>query len=556
MPAKSILEIEVNDAAFKQFNALFQHYQRQLKSTPLAWQNIAKSQQQGVKVFRDIVAQQAQSLGQQRLMNDEHKAAVLVLRQQESIWGRLERSTKDAATNFKSMTGEMTKWVSLTAVLSGMVGAGGLFGINHLAGGVAGGRRSALGLGATYGGQRAFATAFDRFVDPGSVLSGVASARDDVSKRVAFAGLGMLNEKDLQGDNAAVAARVLTRAKGVADKTPDQLLGTMFQTYKLGNLGLTENDFRRLKRTSPEEMARQQQRFGKLSRDYDLGGNDQRAYQDFVSALNDASNRIETVFVKGLVPLIPGMEKLSSSIVKSIENLSKAVPPDAMERIGRGIETFAQYLGTEKFQNDVKAFAAAVAWVGGKIKDLGDWTGSDSGSDSGAKGIRDRVNWSKHHRRGIKTAGELRRERAEGKATALGQLGRILFGSSGLPVKPGAGTIDPVLASFAGKLHQAVPGIDRFTSFNDAYHKGTNSAHAAGRAFDFTIKNPAQSAEIADLVRREMTRQGITGTVIDEYKNPSSRSTAGHIHVQTDVRVMNAAGSNVIVSAQQVTPSQ
>ncbi|WP_425907155.1 hypothetical protein [Nitrobacter sp. TKz-YC02] len=43
--------------------------------------------------------------------------------------------------------------------------------------------------------------------------------------------------------------------------------------------------------------------------------------------------------------------------------------------------------------------------------------------------------------------------------------------------------------------------------------------------------------------------------MIDEYKNPSRGATGGHIHVQTDVKVMNAAGSNVIVSAQQVAPS-
>jgi hypothetical protein len=134
---------------------------------------------------------------------------------------------------------------------------------------------------------------------------------------------------------------------------------------------LTEGDFRRLKRTSAAELRQQEVRFGTLSRDYNLSDKDQRVYQDFQTALTDASNRIENVFVKGLVPLIPGMEKLSESIVRSLENLAKAIPPDAMERIGKGIEAFAQYLGGEKFQGDVKAVGTAFAWFAGKVRDFG-----------------------------------------------------------------------------------------------------------------------------------------------------------------------------------------
>jgi hypothetical protein len=119
--------------------------------------------------------------------------------------------------------------------------------------------------------------------------------------------------------------------------------------------------------------------------------------------------------------------------------------------------------------------------------------------------------------------------------------------------KPGAGSVDPGLGRLAEQVN-AIPGVNRFTAFNDAYHRGTGSAHADDRAFDLTVADPTKSEEVAAAIRKLLEKEGIKGRVVNEYTNPSSRATAGHIHVQTDVRVMNAAGSNVIVSAQQTTP--
>ncbi|WP_426442886.1 hypothetical protein [Bradyrhizobium genosp. P] len=564
MPAKSIISIDVDDASFRQFNALFQRYQKQLASTPLQWRNIAQAQQQGVKGFRDLVLEQAAAIGQQRLLGEAHEAALRLLRQEEGSWTRIKRQTTGVATNIRDVTGQLLKWGSLTGVISGLVGAGGLFGVSRLAGNVASGRQSALGLGATYGGAKAFGTAFGRFGDPGSLLAGVEDARTDIAKRVALYGAG-LTDKDLTGDTATVGAKALASIRQLAKRTDDALLTNVFNSRQLGNLGISPEMFRTLKRTSDSEFAQQQTQFRKLSGDYAVGSREQRAYQDFTTALDDAGNRIENVFVKGLAPLIPGMEKLSGSLVRSIENLAKAIPPDAMERIGKGIETFAEYLGSEKFQGDIKAVGAGFSWFAGKVRDFGIYVAGDTG----AKGIRDRNNWAQHHRDGLKTVGELRKERAEGKATAWSQLGNIFKGGIGptdntskgsadtdLPIKPGAGKLDPGLASLARSIRGRIPNdFGQITAGEDDYHKGFKSAHNDGRAFDFTIKNPADAAMVAQLVRDELQKQGIKGKVVDEYSNPSKNATGGHIHVQTDVRIMNQTGSNIVVQTQQATPS-
>jgi hypothetical protein len=78
-------------------------------------------------------------------------------------------------------------------------------------------------------------------------------------------------------------------------------------------------------------------------------------------------------------------------------------------------------------------------------------------------------------------------------------------------------------------------GLDRFTGFNDNFHAGRNSKHAIGLAGDVTIKDPSQSAQAAEDLRKRFRAAGLSDEafkVIDEYKNPSGHATAGHLHYQ------------------------
>lgn len=106
--------------------------------------------------------------------------------------------------------------------------------------------------------------------------------------------------------------------------------------------------------------------------------------------------------------------------------------------------------------------------------------------------------------------------------------------------KGGAGTTSLATAALAHSLQSEIPGIDRFTAFNDTYHAllGRGSAHQRGQAVDFTLKDKAQSVAVAAQVRQKLAEMGIDATVIDEYSKPSRGSTGGHIHVQ-----FNSAGA-------------
>lgn len=94
------------------------------------------------------------------------------------------------------------------------------------------------------------------------------------------------------------------------------------------------------------------------------------------------------------------------------------------------------------------------------------------------------------------------------------------------------GQVRGYTAEFA-KLAQDALGsqLNRFTAFNDSYHKGTNSKHAVGQAFDFTVKDESEANASIKRLQEVAKKYGFTIKAINEYANPSGRSTGGHVHV-------------------------
>lgn len=117
--------------------------------------------------------------------------------------------------------------------------------------------------------------------------------------------------------------------------------------------------------------------------------------------------------------------------------------------------------------------------------------------------------------------------------------------AAGLRIKSGESTAGgetrPGLYALAQKIQNELGSDLRyFSAFNDSFHQGTNSAHARGAALDFTLADPSKAAQVAAIIR------GMPGVakVLDEYTNPSSRATAGHIHAE----INGASGFNGSVS--------
>lgn len=99
--------------------------------------------------------------------------------------------------------------------------------------------------------------------------------------------------------------------------------------------------------------------------------------------------------------------------------------------------------------------------------------------------------------------------------------------------KPGA-VIDPKTIEMAKRVQAILgPELAYFSGFNDVFHQenAPKSMHTQGRAFDFVLSSPP-TPERSRQIQSFLRTSGAVN-VIDEYANPSSRSTGGHFHVQT-----------------------
>ena len=95
----------------------------------------------------------------------------------------------------------------------------------------------------------------------------------------------------------------------------------------------------------------------------------------------------------------------------------------------------------------------------------------------------------------------------------------------------GAG-VHPKLVEMAKQVQANMPNFAYFSAFNDQYHQenAPSSFHTKGLAMDFALSK-APTKEEGQAIVKYLQSIGAS-TAIDEYNNPSSKSTAGHIHAQ------------------------
>ena len=107
----------------------------------------------------------------------------------------------------------------------------------------------------------------------------------------------------------------------------------------------------------------------------------------------------------------------------------------------------------------------------------------------------------------------------------------------GLRIKQGdvqaeGSKVSPKLIEIAKKIQETLPDFGYFSGFNDKFHqeRAPGSQHTKGLAADFTLASPPSKERGAEII--SMLKGLGASYVADEYNNPSSNATAGHIHLQ------------------------
>lgn len=360
MANKSIIDVEVNDEQFRGFLELYDKFHASLVDVPNDWAKVGKESKAAFNAIgAALLAQNALLMkglkGQRDVTEETRKASI--------SWEKLSRHTKDAAGNIVGAAKALAKWTGVAGIVSGLLGAGGLWGLDRMGLAVTAGRRSAAGLGVSYGQQQSFGLNFGRYVDPSSVLGSVSTGLFDVTspEYLALLKAGISPGMMAKGNAADVGAALLAKIPQTFGNTPANQRGIMANALGYSQLGIGAPEINRYLSASPEERERQQREYRENAKGLDLTSPQQRAWNDFTTALERAGKKIENVLVEGLGPLLPGLEKLSDGFAKVFKAfVGSDTVKHWMDIIGEGLENFAKYIASPKFQKDVEDVAKAI----------------------------------------------------------------------------------------------------------------------------------------------------------------------------------------------------
>ena len=155
MADRPVVTIEINDDAFKAFQAKFAAYQKAVGDMPAQWSAVNKETAASRPLFEKLIELVEQ---QHDLVNSVADGTARSEKPTQNVaasWGVIYRTGRLWSSSIKSSTLSLAKWTGLTAVFSGILASGGLYGIDRMAASVSGRRTSAMGYGTTIGAPRA-----------------------------------------------------------------------------------------------------------------------------------------------------------------------------------------------------------------------------------------------------------------------------------------------------------------------------------------------------------------------------------------------------------------
>jgi hypothetical protein len=344
--AKSVIEIDLNDESWKQFQASFNQYQKALgagkKEMAAVGAAGAKAATQTAGAFEKVKA----------ILGDIGKAA----RDSVFVFGKMASLALDIAKSFASAAFSAAKWLAFGAIASG-------FGLGALGSAASGARRNAAGAGVTPGQFKATDIYFGQILkDPTGVLNNFADVKSNPAAQRALSTLGINPNQD----PFALFMQAMPKLSDLAQKNqfPNQ---AVFEGSGLSGL-LSLEQFRSLK-LKPGEVAGLAREATRAAPGLAPDDATLRAWQRFNIGLDLAGNKIENSLIRALVRLTPSLTDLANTIADVIDRFSKTGAfKEGVEDVRAGIKEFADYLGSGKFKKDIRDFSDALVQAAGTIR--------------------------------------------------------------------------------------------------------------------------------------------------------------------------------------------
>jgi hypothetical protein len=409
----SILEVDVNDESFKQFYALFQKYQAELKALPGAWGaqhkavdgvadaagdvveevKKAKVHLQGSSEavdrisagLRDMTAAmmaQAAAQAKAREARDkemrEERAAEKAQREserkvakansdREKSYKKIKDTAKGIENSVERTTMSMLKWVSIGGITSAVLGG---FGLAGLAGGLGNARRDAQGLGVDVGEQKALGLTYGRYTDVNAALGNISEAQLDPSRQWAFAATGI---NPAGKDPGQLLMESMMKAKTMFDRdmaiNPASALAmAQAQGLMQGGLGFGAQDLRRLNKAKPGELEARAGQEARLQKELTVPDEVLEKWQDFQIKIASIGTKVEMALAPGLEKLIGPLGQLGDQVANALSAFMKTEDWQAdMQQLGKDITGFAARVHDWAQDGGLQRFADGVNLVANEV---------------------------------------------------------------------------------------------------------------------------------------------------------------------------------------------
>ncbi|KAA3565227.1 lytic transglycosylase domain-containing protein [Citrobacter freundii] len=394
MVAKSVVEIDVQDEKFQSFLEKFNEYQKALEALPEQWrgavhglsetaketERVRGSTEAITQAFTDgVAAIAAVNDGLDRLngnLEKANKSQTELNKKTSGVRNFLNKASKDAkslAGHIKDATTSLLSWGTVLGLFTGLAGAGGLWGMNRLAGSASAQRFTAMGLGTTAGGLNSAAINYQKVLgNPVGTLGAIRDSQLDLSKRWQFNAMGVNPNQD----PATLLPQMIKSARDIFVRNGSNQQGA--EAYGLTNY-FTLDDLNRFKNMSDAEIDAMTKQAQKDAQRLQITDQQLKQWQDFNVQLDRSKVSIGNTFIRGLAPLAPELGKLSDAFSGAIETVLKS--PELgkwIDGLSTGIRSFGNYLASPEFKNDVAAFMTGVQRLATVIGKVIDWISGKS----------------------------------------------------------------------------------------------------------------------------------------------------------------------------------
>jgi len=380
MADRPILDVNIDTGAFDEYKARFDDYSRAVAAIPGEWGKIGAAVQPVSGFLAKMDAALAAAGGNSAAIGKATGETAKAGTDLALLWTGVSRSAKFFSHDVITATQHLAHWTKLTAVFGGLLGAGGLFGIDRLAMRAAGQRQSARGLGVSTGEYSAFMVDAARLTsNPEGLLGSFSEGFYSQSAKLDFAaafGSGVTDR--MQGkDAASFFASILPDLKAKIDATPQNQLQNMLEYTHLSRRGIDLEMANRIKGMSRGEIADISSRLMRDAAAMGMPDAATRKLQDLETRLKAAGTIVETHLENKLSVLTPNL----TSLTKGFEKFAlEALKPDSafdvvMKEAAGDIDWLSGKMEDQVFRTDMRTFAkdalAAGILIEGVAKAIG-----------------------------------------------------------------------------------------------------------------------------------------------------------------------------------------